>query len=191
MPFENLLNISVKKDYIDYLSALLTPTVAIAGLYIAVNHKRIEEARLRHELFERRYKQFDAVTKFTFSVTSYSLEADEEYVTYDEELIFLPEIAGMKFIFNEEIENFVNDSIIQLYEEIQQARSDYIKINLSEKRLKNAKLQRNLKQKLRKNLLIFQQKTLKYMQLQQTGPLKYLLQHLAILYEKIKTKRLS
>jgi hypothetical protein len=34
MPFENLLNISVKKDWVDYLSALLTPTVAVVGLYI-------------------------------------------------------------------------------------------------------------------------------------------------------------
>jgi hypothetical protein len=68
MPFENLLNISVKKDCVDYLAALLTPTIAVAGLYIAFNQRRIEEARLRHELFEKRYRQFDAVIKFISSV---------------------------------------------------------------------------------------------------------------------------
>jgi hypothetical protein len=51
MPFENLLNISVKKDWVDYLSALLMP---IGMMYIAYMQWLTEEARRRHELLDKR-----------------------------------------------------------------------------------------------------------------------------------------
>jgi hypothetical protein len=61
MPFENLLNISVKKDWVDYLSALLTPTVAIFGLYIGYRQWRTDEVKLRHELFDKQHRRFKAI----------------------------------------------------------------------------------------------------------------------------------
>ncbi|MCW5206997.1 hypothetical protein VU08_08760 [Desulfobulbus sp. F5] len=190
MPFENLLNISVKKDWVDYLSAMLTamltPTVAIFGLYIGYRQWRTEEAKLRHELFEKRYKQFDAVVKFAFSTMSQSIKADEEYPTYEagDKLWF--EIAGMRFIFNLEIEQYVRTHIIEPYEEIDLLRSNYNRMALAEEHQNNAASQRTIKKNLLKNLQTFQEKTLEYMQLQQPSVFKRLRQHLAALWEKIQ-----
>ncbi len=189
MPFENLLNISVKKDCVDYLAALLTPTIAVAGLYIAFNQRRIEEARLRHELFDRRLKQFDAVVKFVFSTTSSSIEADEECECRPFEAInkLCDEIAGMQFIFSPDIYEYVNTHIVNLHEEIQHLRAERNRMEHREERLKNAKRQTEFKNNLRKNLEIFHKKTLNYMQLQQPSfSARERLKKLAALFEKIK-----
>ncbi|WP_417910591.1 hypothetical protein [Candidatus Electronema sp. PJ] len=189
MPFENLLNISVKKDCVDYLAALLTPTIAVAGLYIAFNQRRIEEARLRHELFERRYKQFDAVVKFVFSTTYLSIEADEECECrpFEASNKLRAEIAGMQFIFSPDIDEYVNTHIVELHLEIQHLRAERNRMEPREERLKNAKRQTEFKNNLRKNLEIFHEKTLNYMQLQQSSfSARERLNNLAALFEKIK-----
>lgn len=80
--FDNLLHISVQKDWVDYFSALLTPMVAVFGICIAYRQWRTDEAKLRHELFERRYKQFDAVINFVYAVRSFNLGLDSTYPTY-------------------------------------------------------------------------------------------------------------
>ncbi len=185
MPFENLLNISVKKDWIDYLSALLTPTVALFGLYIGYRQWRTEEAKLRHELFERRYKQFDAVTKFVYSVVSCTGLIDEEFVIYKEAIKFEREIAEMQFIFNAEIKAYVSEQIIKPSKEIQQLCSKYRRISEDE-RQKNRERQEEIHRTLWSNLQIFQKKTLEYMQLQQPSVFKKLWQHLSALWEKIQ-----
>lgn len=189
MPFENLLNISVKKDCVDYLAALLTPTIAVAGLYIAFNQRRIEEARLRHELFERRYKQFDAVVKFALSIMSLSIEADEECECrpFEASNKLRAEIAGMQFIFYPDIDEYVNTHIVELHIEIQHLRAERNRMEPREERLKNAKRQTEFKNNLRKNLEIFHEKTLNYMQLQQPSfSARERLKKLAALFEKIK-----
>ena len=186
MPFENLLNISVKKDLVDYLSALLTPTVAVLGIVIAYRQWRTEEARRRHELFDRRNKQFDAVVKFAFSTMAISIKADDEFSTFDESNRLWAEISGMQFIFSPDIQQYVNDHIIGIHEEIQQLRSEWNMRKPGEERQKNAERQSKLKKNLRKNLEIFQEKTLKYMQLDQASSAKEIFKNLAALFEKIK-----
>ncbi len=175
MPFENLLNISVKKDWVDYLSALLTPTVALFGLYIGYRQWRTEEAKLRHELFERRYKQFDAVVKFLNSILY------KDNMTNDGLMRFLSETEGMNFIFDEEIDQFVDNYIFKLYMELRNSEPPLIspfdeKIDLGN----------NRRTELGRNLLIFKEKTLKYMQLEQPSLSKKLWRHLAALWEKIQ-----
>ena len=187
MPFENLLNISVKKDWVDYLSALLTPTVAVLGIVIAYRQWRTEEARRRHELFDRRYKQFDAVVKFVYSVVSCTSLTDEKFVLYQEIMIFEREIAGIQFIFNPEIKNYVSEQIIKPSKKIQQLRSKYDRIASEEERGKNRACQEEIYRTLWDNLQIFQEKTLKYMQLDYPSPVKELFKNLAALFEKIKS----
>lgn len=175
MPFENLLNISVKKDWVDYLSAMLTPTVAIFGLYIGYRQWRTEEAKLRHELFEKRYKQFDAVVKFVNSIVIGSGMTDDGLMK------FLSEIEGMNFIFEEEIDQFVDKYIFKLYMELRNSEPPIVS-PFDEK----PDWGRNHRTELGRNLQIFKEKTLKYMQLQQPSLLKKLWQHLAALWEKIQ-----
>jgi hypothetical protein len=179
MPFENLLNISVKKDWVDYLSAMLTPTVAIFGLYIGYRQWRTEEAKLRHELFERRYKQFDAVGKFVASVSG------KDAMTLDEEIEILSIIAEMNFIFDEEITCYVKSKIWRTARDIHVLQSEIKQMTPDEGRFEKRHLL-ELDRTLHENLDGFKKKTLKYMQLQQPSLPKKLWRNLAALWEKIQ-----
>jgi hypothetical protein len=102
MPFDNLLHISIQKDWVDYLTPIVVP---ILGLYIAYRQWRTEEAKLRHELFERRYRQFKAVGDFVRAIIIRNETAR------DNEATFLSEIAEMRFIFDEETAGYVKKHI--------------------------------------------------------------------------------
>jgi hypothetical protein len=49
---------------IDWLKALATPAIAVAGVVIAVGQLRIANVRLTHDLFDRRYIIYTAARKF-------------------------------------------------------------------------------------------------------------------------------
>ncbi len=49
---------------IDWLKALATPAIAVAGIVIACAQLRIANIRLTHDLFGRRYAIYDAARKF-------------------------------------------------------------------------------------------------------------------------------
>jgi len=61
---------SFEKDWVDITSALLTPVVAILGIAIAILQWRLNRARFRHELFEKRYRIFDAAQLYISQVAS-------------------------------------------------------------------------------------------------------------------------
>jgi hypothetical protein len=157
-----------------YLSAMLTPTIAVVGLYIAFNQKRIEESRLRHELFERRYRLFDTVMKFISSVIV------SGNMIYDDEMKFVSDILGVRFIFDEEIEEIISNKILKSAREIQVLNETAPQVeNAGERKIE-------LKKHLMKQRDIFQEKTLKYMYLQQPSTLQKIRQYLPVLYEKMK-----
>lgn len=50
--------------YVQILSALLTPVIAIITTYIAIQQYRGDKAKLRHEVYEKRLKIYQATVKF-------------------------------------------------------------------------------------------------------------------------------
>ena len=172
MLFKNLLNMSVK-DWVDCFAALLTPTIAVLGLYIAYRQKRTEEAKLRHDLFERRYKQFDAVMKFISSVIVSGDPKDKDVAA------FIPETLGIEFIFNEDIKNRVKN-IRETAWKIQAVKTTPASEQLGERVIE-------LKEDLKEQRALFERETLKYMQIQQPSlSARERLKKLAALFEKIK-----
>ena len=53
-----------------FLQALLTPTIAVLTVVIAVAQYRLAKAKFRHELYERRSAVFKATMQFIAQVTS-------------------------------------------------------------------------------------------------------------------------
>lgn len=47
--------VSEEKDLVDILAAMLTPTIALVGILLAVMNYRLAKKRRRDELFDRRY----------------------------------------------------------------------------------------------------------------------------------------
>ena len=52
------------KDWIDLLTALLTPVIALAAIWIARRQSKINRNRLKLELFDRRFEVYSKVAAF-------------------------------------------------------------------------------------------------------------------------------
>jgi hypothetical protein len=89
------------KDYVDLLSALLTPLIAIITTYIAVRQYRNERAKFRHELYDRRLAIFKAASNYLSIATSYVTKEnyDEEERAFRE---FLAANMESQFLFDKE-----------------------------------------------------------------------------------------
>jgi len=91
------------KDWIDILSALLTPTFVILGSWIAYRQWRINRDRLKHELFDRRWDQFVAIKEFMSSIIV------EGKVLREARINFQQKTRGCRFLFNVRIDDYVSD----------------------------------------------------------------------------------
>lgn len=94
---------SCSKDLIEIFSAFLTPTIAIAAICIGWLQWQINKARLKHELFERRWEQFTSIREYLSSILIGGK------VIPDEETKFIIKTRGCRFIFGSDIENFVDE----------------------------------------------------------------------------------
>lgn len=93
------------KDWIDILSALLTPLIAVTAIGIAVLQWKINRNRLKHELFDRRYQQYKAVSDFMGSILTNGKATEEAQRKY------LSGIVGIEFTYSQKISNYLNKNV--------------------------------------------------------------------------------
>lgn len=100
---------NAEKDWVDILSALLTPTIASAIALLAVLitffQWQTNHLRLKHELFERRYEQYKAVMKFLTSILQKGTAND------DDRHKFYIATNGSGFIFDKCIYEYIEEII--------------------------------------------------------------------------------
>lgn len=85
------------RNWVDVLSALLTPTIAIFGIYIALQQWLTNRKRLKLELFERRYEVFEKIKQFIANIlTSGRVEEGAD-------IQFLRDTKAALFLFDEKI----------------------------------------------------------------------------------------
>lgn len=147
------------RDWVNYLSALLVPTIAILGSIIAYLQWRTNSNRLKHELFDRRYEQFTVVRDFIGSImTSGKSKPDEQFK-------YLSGTRGMRFIFDKEIASYVDEKIWNLAVELECLDSELEGVPVGEERSKNVKRQGEIKKQLNRELQSLEEKFAKYLQL--------------------------
>jgi hypothetical protein len=147
------------KDWVDYLSALLTPTIAILGSLIAFQQWLINRKRLKHELFDRRYQQFCVVRDFLGSIITYGTAKK------DEQLKYLSGTRGMRFIFDKDLADSVEKTIWNPAVMLDCLNSELECAPDEEERAKNAKRQSEIFQGLKKELNVLEDTFSKYLQL--------------------------
>ncbi|HUT70659.1 MAG TPA: hypothetical protein VMW89_08260 [Desulfatiglandales bacterium] len=96
---------AISASWIDILSALLTPTIALIALYIAYQQHKTNQQRLRHETYERRLKVYKAVQAHL----SIILRAGK--TSYQECTLFYSEASEAAFLFDKS----VMDKIDKIY----------------------------------------------------------------------------
>jgi len=90
-------------EWIQILQGLLTPVVAFVGIYFAWQQLAIARAKLQHELFDRRYKIFEATRSF---LTNILTEGD---VHREAQWKYRAEIADAEFLLNEDVCLYLED----------------------------------------------------------------------------------
>mgnify|MGYP000308834042 CR=1 FL=1 len=148
------------KDWVDYMSALLTPTIAVLGSVVAYFQWRTNSNRLKHELFERRYEQFAVISNFLASIMISGKSMPEEQHKY------LSGTSGMRFIFDEEIAEYVGTTIWHLAVELECLDSELVGVPVGDERTKNVHRQAEIKKQLNLEFKSLEEKFSKYLQLQ-------------------------
>jgi len=98
---------------IDWLSAALTPIIAIVTTYIAIQQYRLEKKRGKHELYEKRLDIYKNISKFLGHIMA-------KAALYDYEVLinYRRDIAEAYFLFD--------DRLNQYFEEIYKKGTDLI-----------------------------------------------------------------
>ncbi len=150
------------KDCVDYLAALLTPAIAFLAILIAVLQWRTNANRLKHELFDRRYKQFEVVRDFIGSILATGKSSPVEQNK------FIFGTMGMRFIFDTELANYRNETINHLALELERLDSELEGLterSPREERANKIQQKRDIRNKLTQELKGLEDRFSKYLQL--------------------------
>ena len=146
------------KDWIDLLSALLTPTVAAIGIYIAYQQRLINQNRLKHELFDKRYEVYERIGEFISSIlTTGTVRAGSD-------LEFLRDTKAVTLLFDTDIKQFTSE----IYEKAVHLHclESELEGMVSEERKINIEKQREIKNWYTEQLKTMEIKFIRYLKLE-------------------------
>ena len=104
----NILHIAVdsmpaNSNWIDILSALLTPVIAALGLYIAYQQFSVNKQRLQHETYERRRAVYKTVQRYLSEIMR------DGKTTFDKALQFYQEASEAAFLFDKSVQSKIEE----------------------------------------------------------------------------------
>ena len=141
-----LQNMACEKDWIDVLSALLTPIIAFVAVGIAVLQWKINRNRLKHELFDRRYEQYEAVQKFLGSIFSSGKVSVEAQANY------LNGITGIEFTHSKELKDYLHKNVWCPAIDLECAQAEFDALVVGDERSRLVRKAANIKIKLREEM---------------------------------------
>jgi hypothetical protein len=98
---ESLPNAS--QSWIDILSALLVPAIALFGVFIAYQQYRVNQQRLRHETYERRLSVYKVVQKYLSEIVR------DGKTSYERALQFKTDASEAQFLFDDSVQNRIDE----------------------------------------------------------------------------------
>lgn len=111
--------------WIDVLSALLTPTIALIALYIAFQQWRTNRNKLKLELFERRYAFYESARTLLAAILTAGRATRQ--TTFE----FLVATKGAQFVVGEEIASYFDKELYSKAVDLETWESE-LKGNLSQ-----------------------------------------------------------
>lgn len=143
-----------------WLTALLTPIVAILGIYIASRQWQTARNKLKFDLFEKRFAVYEASKSFLDSIASSGKVKDEELFK------FLLATRQARWLLDVELANYLKMDIYKKATEIKIYESDLEAIPVGAERSKNVQKQREIKTFLIDQYLILDEKLSPFLKLQ-------------------------
>lgn len=95
---------------IEVLQGLLTPIIGVGILYIAIQQWRINQNRLRHELFDRRFVMFEAARDLILAILREAEIGPQDLRT------FIGQTVGSRFLFSRKVNKYVETLVAKARE---------------------------------------------------------------------------
>ena len=130
---------SYDPHWTNYLTALLTPTVAVLGSVIAYRQWRTAQNKLKFELFDRRFSVYDASRNFLASIMTSGKAKEEEVFK------FLLATREAKWLLNNEVANYLEKELYHKAIDLQTLQDILVGIPVGEERSENVKKQAEIK----------------------------------------------
>jgi len=143
-----------------WLTALLTPIVAILGIYIASRQWQTARNKLKFDLFEKRFAVYEASKSFLDSIASSGKVKDEELFK------FLLATRQARWLLDVELANYLKMDIYKKATEIKMYESELEAMPVGAERSKNVQKQREIKIFLIDQYLILDEKLSPFLKLQ-------------------------
>ena len=121
------------------LSALLTPTIAVFGSFIAYRQWRISRNKLKYELFDRRFAVYDAACSLLASIMT-SGEAKQEEVYK-----FIAGTSSAKWLLNDDVAKYFDEVLWHKVVDLQTLQDEHPGLPVGEERTKNVRAQSEIK----------------------------------------------
>lgn len=100
---EVIMAVEDQRDWIDVLSALLTPAIAFFAIVVAGMQWRINHKRLKNEYFDRRIAVYEAIAAYISNIlTSGAIKNNAETK-------FLRDTKNVFFLFGSDIRTFIDE----------------------------------------------------------------------------------
>ncbi len=123
----------------NYLSALLTPTIAILGSIIAYRQWRTAQNKLKLDLFDRRFRVYEAARDLLASIMTSGMAQDKEVFK------FMSATRETKWLFDPEIAEYLDNELYSKAIDLQTLQAELEGVPVGEERSKNVKEQYEIK----------------------------------------------
>lgn len=143
-----------------YLAALLTPTVAVLGSYIAYRQWHLAQNKLKLDLFDRRFSVFEAARSLIASIMTSGKAKDEDVFK------FLLATREAKWLLDVSIAEYLDKQLYDKAIDLQTLDAELEGVPVGEERTKNVSSQSEIKKWFAAQYKVLDEKFSPYLQLQ-------------------------
>jgi hypothetical protein len=143
-----------------YLSALLTPTLAVLGSLIAYRQWSLAQNKLKLDLFDRRFSVFDASRSLITSIMNKGKAMDEDI------LKFSIATREAKWLFNASLAEYLDKQLYEKAIDLQTLEAELDGVPAGDERSNNIYAQADIKKWFAAQLMVLDEKFSPYLQLQ-------------------------
>ena len=143
-----------------YLTALLTPTVAILGALIAFRQWKLAQNKLKLDLFDRRFKVYEAARKFLSSIVTNGEITDEALHK------FMYGTREAEWVLSQAVADYIDKQLYPKAIDLQCLASELVGLGVGEERSTNVRNQAELKKWLVAQIEVLNLKFSPFLQLQ-------------------------
>ncbi len=122
-----------------YLAALLVPIVAILGAFIAYRQWRLAQNKLKLDLFDRRFKVYEAARELLASIMTSGEAKDDEVFT------FMAATREAKWLLGPEVAEYLTKQLYHKAIDLQRLQAELEGVGVGEMRTKNVHEQAAIK----------------------------------------------